>query len=89
MGEEPKLHLAPSSCQGAAESEEGTPEPPLLWIKQPQHLQLLLIRLKTSNRLVLQTLALLCWPSLDTLQLLSVLLVMRGPKADPALEEPH
>lgn len=89
IGEEPYPHLAPCSCQGVEESKEVTPEPPLLQIKPLEHLQLFRIRLKTRNRLVLQTLPLLCCPSLDKLQPLNVSLVMRGTKPDTALEVPH
>ena len=74
LGEETDTHLATTSFQVVVESDKVSPEPPFLQTKQPQFPQLLLIRL------VLQTLHQLLCPSLDTLQLLSVFLVVRGPK---------
>ncbi|KAK4832009.1 hypothetical protein QYF61_020447 [Mycteria americana] len=66
------------------ESDKVSPQLPLLWTKQPQFLQPLLIRL------VLQTLLQLHCPSLDTLQHLNVSLVLRGPKLNTVFEvQPH
>jgi len=45
MGEEANPHLTTTSLQVVVESDKDTPEPPLLYTKQSQLLQLLLIRL--------------------------------------------
>ncbi|XP_068544652.1 inhibitor of nuclear factor kappa-B kinase subunit alpha-like [Anas acuta] len=75
-------HLLKIACV-AGESNEVSPEPPLLQTKHPQRPQPLL------TGLVDQALHQLCSPSLDTLQGLNVL-VMRGPKLNTALEVlPH
>ncbi|KAK4810059.1 hypothetical protein QYF61_007223 [Mycteria americana] len=66
------------------ESNKVSPQPPLLQAKQPQFPQPLLVRL------LLQTLHQLRCPSLDTLQQLNVLLVMRGSKLNTVFEVwPH
>ncbi|KAF1556984.1 Collagen alpha-1(XXI) chain, partial [Eudyptula minor] len=84
LGEETDTHLATTSFQGVVESDEVSPQPPFLQAKQPQFPQPLL------RRLVLQTLPQPCCPSLDTLQHLNVLLVVRGPKLNTVLEVwPH
>ncbi|KAK4825181.1 hypothetical protein QYF61_024661 [Mycteria americana] len=62
LGEETDPHLSTTSFQVVVESDEVSPQPPLLQAKQSQLPQLLLIRL------VLQTLHQLRCPSLDTLQ---------------------
>jgi len=66
--------LTTPSFQGAVESDKVPPQPPLLQTEQPQLPQPLL------NRLVLQTPPQPRCPSLDTLQPLNVLLVVRGPE---------
>jgi len=79
----PTPHLTTTSCQGAVESDKVSPQP-LLQTEQPQLPQPLL------SRLVLQTPPQPRCPSLDTLQPLSVLLVVRGPELNTALEaRPH
>ncbi|GAB0195154.1 hypothetical protein GRJ2_001980700 [Grus japonensis] len=84
FGEDTNTHLATTSFQVAAESNKVSPQPSFLQAKQPQCPQLLLIRLG------LQTLHQLHCPSLDVLQHLNVLLVVRGPKLNTALEVwPH
>ncbi|KAK4816390.1 hypothetical protein QYF61_016707 [Mycteria americana] len=66
------------------ESNKVSLQPPLLQTKQPQFPQLLLIGL------VLHTLHQLPCPSLDTLQHLNILLVVRGPKLNTVFEvRPH
>ncbi|KAK4824605.1 hypothetical protein QYF61_016874 [Mycteria americana] len=80
LGEETNTHLATTSFQVVVESDKVSPEPPLLQINQHQFPQPLLIRL------VLQTLHQLCCPSLDTLQHLNVLLVVRGPKLNTVVK---
>jgi len=84
LGEETNTHLTTTAFQVVVESDKAPPQPPLLQTKQPQLPQLLLIRL------VLQTLYQLSCPSLDTLQPLNVLLVVRGPKLNTAFKVwPH
>ncbi|KAK4823872.1 hypothetical protein QYF61_007628 [Mycteria americana] len=84
LGQETDTHLATTSFQVVVESDKVSPQPPLLQAKQPQFPQPLLIRL------VLQTLHQLRCPSLDTLQHLSVSLVVRGPKLNTVFEvRPH
>ncbi|KAK1202130.1 FUT8 fucosyltransferase, partial [Pygoscelis papua] len=84
LGEETNTHLATTPFQVVVESNEVSPQPPLLQTKQPQFPQPLLIRL------VLQTLHQLHCPSLDTFQHLNVLLVVRGPKLNTVFEvRPH
>jgi len=84
LGEETNTHLTPTSFQVVVESSKVSPQPPLLQTKQPQFPQPLLIRL------VLQTFNQPRCPSLDTLQPLNVLLVVRGPKLNTALQaRPH
>jgi len=74
LGKDTDIHLTPSSLQVVVESDKVSPQPPFLQTKQPRLPQLLLIRL------VLQTLHQLRYPSLDRLQQLHVLLVVRGPE---------
>ncbi|KAK4829773.1 hypothetical protein QYF61_006572 [Mycteria americana] len=84
LGEETDPHLSTTSFQVVVESDEVSPQPPLLQTKQSQLPQLLLIRL------VLQTLPQLRCPSLDTLQHLNVPLVVGGPKLNTVFEvRPH
>jgi len=84
LGEEVNTCLTTTSFQVVVESEEVSPQPPLLQTEQPQLLQSLPIRL------VLQTPLQPRCPSLDMLQPLSVLLGVRGPKLNTALEVwPH
>ncbi|KAF1466761.1 Conserved oligomeric Golgi complex subunit 5, partial [Megadyptes antipodes antipodes] len=84
LGEETDTHLATTSFQVVVESNEVSPQPPLLQAKQSQFSQLLLIRL------VLQTLHELRCPSRDTLQHLNVLLVVRDPKLNTVFKvRPH
>ncbi|GAB0177002.1 solute carrier family 13 member 4 [Grus japonensis] len=84
LGEETNTHLATASFRVVVDSDKVSPQPPLLQVKQPQFPQLLLIRL------VLYTLHKLCCPSLDKLQHLNVLLVVRSPKLNTELEvQPH
>jgi len=72
LGEETNTRLTTTSCQVAIESDKVSPQPPFLQTEQPQLPQSLLIRP------VLQTLHQLLCSSLDMLQHLSVLLVVRG-----------
>ena len=72
LGQETNAHLFTASFQVIVESKV-SPQPPLLQTKQTQLPQLFLIRP------VLQTLHQPCCPSLDTLQHLNALLVLRGP----------
>ncbi|KAK4810277.1 hypothetical protein QYF61_015307 [Mycteria americana] len=84
LGEETDPHLSTTSFQVVVESDKVSPQPPFLQAKQPQFPQPLLIRL------LLQTLPQLRCPSLDTLQQLNVLLVVRGPKVNTVFEvRPH
>ncbi|KAK1210848.1 KIF2A protein, partial [Pygoscelis papua] len=80
LGEETDPHLATTSFQVAVERDEVSPQPLLLQAKQPQFPQPLLIRL------LLQTPHQPRCPSLDTLQHLDVLLVVRGPKLNTIFE---
>ena len=48
VGEETNPHLTTPSCQGAAESEKVSPQPPLLQTEQPQLPQPLPVRLVCS-----------------------------------------
>ncbi|KAK4832875.1 hypothetical protein QYF61_025971 [Mycteria americana] len=80
LGEEADTHLTTTSFQVVVESDKVSPQPLLLQAKQSQFPQLLLIRL------LLQTLHQLHCPSLDVLQHLNVLLVVRGPKWNTAFE---
>jgi len=84
LGEETNTHFTITSFQVVVVSDKVSPQPPLLQTKQPQFPQPLLLRL------VLQTLRRLHCPSLDTLQHLTVLLVVRGPKLNTLLQvRPH
>ncbi|KAK4811614.1 hypothetical protein QYF61_017005 [Mycteria americana] len=84
LGEETDPHLSTASFQAVVESDEVSPQPPLLQVEQPQVPQPLPISL------VLQTLPQLRCPSLDTLQPLNVSLVVGGPKLNTAFEvRPH
>ncbi|KAK4831748.1 hypothetical protein QYF61_018946 [Mycteria americana] len=84
LGEETDPHLSTTSFQVVVESDKVSPQPPFLQAQQPQFPQLLLIRL------LLQTLHQLRCPSLDTLQHLSICLVVRGPKLNTVFEvQPH
>ena len=84
LEEETDTYFATTSFQVVVESDKVPPQPPLLQTKQPQLPQPLLIRL------VLSTLLQLHCPPLDTLQQLSVLLVVWGPKLNTALQmRPH
>jgi len=84
LGEETNPHLTTPSFQGVVESNKVPRQPPLLQTEQPQLPQPLLIRL------VLQTPHQPRCPSLDTLQPLNVLLVVRGPELNTALKaQPH
>ncbi|KAK4832354.1 hypothetical protein QYF61_021953, partial [Mycteria americana] len=84
LGEETDPHLTTTSFQVVGENDKVSPQPLLLQAKQLHFPQPLLIRL------VLQTLHQLRCPSLDTLQHLSVLLVMRGPKLNTGFKvRPH
>ncbi|KAK4811306.1 hypothetical protein QYF61_023358 [Mycteria americana] len=80
LGEETDPHLTTTSFQVVVESNKVSPQPPFLQAKQSQFPQPLLIRL------ALQTLHQLRCPSLDTLQQLNVLLVVRGPKVNTVFE---
>ncbi|KAK4806962.1 hypothetical protein QYF61_027329 [Mycteria americana] len=80
LTEETDTHLSTTSFQVVVDSNKVSPQPPFLQAKQSQFPQPLLIRL------VLQTLHQLHWPSLDTLQHLNVLLVVRRPKLNTVLE---
>jgi len=84
LGEETNTRLTTTSFQVVVESDKVSPQSPLLQTKQPQLPQPLLLRL------VLQTRHQPCCPSLDTLQQLNVLLVVRDPKLNTVLEvRPH
>ncbi|KAK4827170.1 LOW QUALITY PROTEIN: hypothetical protein QYF61_015132 [Mycteria americana] len=84
LGEKFNTRLTTTSFQVVVENDKVSPQPPLLQTKQPQFPQPLLIRL------LLQTLHQLCCPSLDPLQHLNVLLVVRGPKLNTVFEvQPH
>jgi len=84
LGEETNTCFTTTSFQGVVESNKVPSQPPLLQTKQPQLPQLLL------TRFVLRTPHQSRCPSLDTLQHLKVLLVVRGPKRNTALEvRPH
>jgi len=84
LGEETNTHLTTTSFQVVVESDKVSPQPSLFQTKQSQFHQPLLIRL------VLQTLHQPHCPSLDTLQHVNVLLVVRGPKLNTVLEvHPH
>ncbi|KAK4822882.1 hypothetical protein QYF61_021101 [Mycteria americana] len=84
LGEETDPHLSTTSFQVVVESNKVSPQPPFLQAKQPQFPQPLL------TGLVLQTLHQLRCPSLDMLQHLNVLLVVRGPKLNTVFEvRPH
>ncbi|PKU30659.1 hypothetical protein llap_19038 [Limosa lapponica baueri] len=80
LGEETNPHLSTTSFQVVVESDKVSSQPPFLQAKQSLFSQLLLIRL------VLQTPHWIRCPSLNALQHLSVLLVVRGPKLDTVLE---
>ena len=81
LGEETNTHLTTTSFQVVVESDKVSPQPPLLQTKQPQFPQPLLVRL------VLQTIQQPCCPSLDTLQHLSIFLVVRGVKLNTVFKE--
>jgi len=84
LGEETNTCLTTASSQVVVESEKVYPQPPLLQTKQPHFPQPLLIRL------VLQTLHQPRCPSLDMLQQLNALLVLRRPKLNTVLQvRPH
>jgi len=85
LEEETNTCLTTASFQVVVESKRVPPQPPPpLQTKQPQLPQLLL------RRLVLWTPHQPHCPSLDTLQHLNVLLVVRGPKLNTVLEVwPH
>ena len=83
MGKEAESHLTTASLQVVVESDEVSPEPPLLQTKQSQLTQLL------HTRLVLQTPHQLHCP-LDILQGLNDFLAVRGPKLNTVLKvQPH
>ena len=83
LGEETNTFLTTTSFQVVVESNKFPPQP-LLWTKEPQLPQPLPIRL------VLQPPPQPRCPALDTLQPLHVLLGVRGPKLNTALEVgPH
>lgn len=71
--EEADLHLTITSLQAIVESNKVSPEPSFLQTKPLQLPQLLLLML------VLQTFHQLCCSSLDMLQHLHILLVLKGP----------
>ena len=87
MGEYTNPYIATASINVAVwliKSDKVTPEPPFLQAEQTQLLQPLLVGL------VLQTPHQLCRPSLDSLEHLNVLIVVRGPKLNTVLEvQPH
>ena len=84
LGEETNTCLTTTSFQVAVENNKVSPPPPPLQTTQPQLPQLVL------TRLVLKTLHQPHCPSLDMLQRLNVLLVVRGPKRNTALKvQPH
>ncbi|KAJ7415021.1 hypothetical protein BTVI_39585 [Pitangus sulphuratus] len=74
QGEEPNPHVATITFQVVVESDKVTPEPPLLHAKHPQLILTGLIPFTS------------CYPSLDTLQQLSVLSEWREPELDTVLE---
>ena len=80
LGEEINIHFTTTSIQIIVESNKVPSQPPLLQTKQPQLPQSFLIRL------VLSTSHQPRCPSLDTLQQLDVLLVVRDPKLNIVLE---
>jgi len=80
LGEETNTCLTTTSFQVVVEISKVPPQPPLLQTEEPQLPQPLLVRL------VLQTPHQPRCPSLDTLQPLSVLLVVRGPKLNSVLK---
>ena len=80
MAEEADFHLTTTSLQVGIESNKVTLEPPLLQAEQSQFPQLLLIML------VLQTFHQLDCPSLDELEGLKAILVVRSPKMNTVLE---
>ena len=79
LGEETKTHHTPT-FQVAVESSNVSPQPSLLQTKPPQFPQPFL------TRLVLQNTHQPRCPSLDTLQHLNVLLLVRGPKLNTILQ---
>jgi len=84
MEEEADSPLTSSSLQVVLESDKVTSELPLIQIKQSQFPQLLLIGL------MLQSPHQLCCPSLNMLQGLNVLLLLRDPKSNTVLKVwPH
>ena len=84
LGEEAKSFLITTSLQEVVECNEVSPEPPLLQTEQSQLSQQLLIRL------VLQTPHQFHYPSLDMLQGLNIILVVRDPKLNTILKVwPH
>ena len=84
LGGEANPLLATTSLHTVVESNDISPEPPLLQTKQSQFPQPLLIRL------VFLILHQLCRPSLDTFQSLNVFLVVKGPKMNTVLKlKPH
>jgi len=84
LGEETNTCLITISFQVVLESNKVLPQPPLLQTKQPQLPQPLLVRFVLWNPHQR-----VC-PSLDTLQQLKVLLVVRGPKLNTVLQVwPH
>ena len=76
LGEETSICLTTTSFQVVLESSKVSPQLPLLQTKQSQFPQPLI------KRLVLQTPQQPCCPSLNMLQHLKVLLVVRGPKTE-------
>jgi len=84
LEKETNTHLTTTSFQVVVESKTVSPQPPLPQTEQPQFPQPLLIRL------VLQTPHQPRCSSLDTLQPLNVLFVVRGPKLNTGFEvQPH
>ena len=83
LGEETNACLATTSFHVVIASRKVPPQPPLLQTEQPQFPQPLLIRC------LLQTPHQPRCSSLYTLQPLNVLLVVRGPKLNTALEVRH
>jgi len=83
LGEDTNAHLTTTSFEVVVESNKVSPPPPFLEAEQPQFPQ-------PGTGLVLQTLHQPCCSSLDMLQDLNVLLVMRGPKPNTVLQvRPH
>ncbi|KFP07719.1 Transmembrane protein 132C, partial [Calypte anna] len=80
LAKEPNHPLAPTSFQGVAESDEGSPEPHLLQAEQPQLPQPHLIGS------VLESFHQARCPPLDLLQDLNLLPKLRGPELDTGLE---